>query len=434
MYTFILILGLQQPLAEGKGVFVYEIVPPPHIAKLIDRIKTGKDVDDAVKALGTIDHAAPYLQSDPGPVGEQRNYRRDMKAALELIETRMAIRHATRTKIWIEQARFDLLCDLLVDCRDDAVALKIAAATTAPRERIADGWQGLGGSARSQFIPGYVPPQKAELERFSKELDQYSGDELIIAASVSKEGSAFVRANRCTTRQEVRWNWFVAARNFLGERTPTGNGLWDDCFLVINNDMDLSRVRTSVIICDGDVKIVAPGGADICMIIANGTITTSEKGGGAGDSLVAATGNIKFPLQKRVGTSYYHAGGTVTFGAEVPRNAKQVREHQAALPLGIKFVDPKEFGLDLALQNGGVQVMAITKESPFAKFGVEDADVITRIDDVVPKSLPDFRRALRRGVIRESVILHIKRDKKNLTRIVFLDGIPVPLAPPPRPK
>ena len=82
MYAFILILGLQQPLSDGKGVFVYEVVPPPHIAKLIDRIKTGKDVDDAVKTLGAIDHAAPYLRSDPGPVGEQRNYRRDMKAAL----------------------------------------------------------------------------------------------------------------------------------------------------------------------------------------------------------------------------------------------------------------------------------------------------------------------------------------------------------------
>ena len=140
MYAFILILGLQQPLSDGNGVYVYEVVPPPHIAALIDRIKIGKDVDDAVKTLGAIDHAAPYLRFDPGPVGEQRNYRRDMKAALEMIEARMAVRHERRTKIWIEQARFDLLCDLLVDCRDEAVALKLAAATTTRRERIASDW------------------------------------------------------------------------------------------------------------------------------------------------------------------------------------------------------------------------------------------------------------------------------------------------------
>ncbi len=431
MYTFILILGLQQPLAEGKGVFVYELVPPPHIAKLIDRIKTGKDVDDAVKTLGAIDHAAPYLRSDPGPVGEQRNYRRDMKAALELIETRMAIRHELRSKAWIEQARFDLLCDLLVDCRDDAVALKLAAATTARRERIADDWQQLGHSARSQFIPGYVPPKQAELERFSRELAQFSGDELVVATSPSSEGPAFVRANRCTTRQEVRWSWFVAARDFLGERTAMGNGLWDDSFLVINNETEFGRLNNCLVICDGDIKI-RPGQIN-CIIVANGNIT-AEKGGGGDDWLLAATGNINLPLRKNLYSNHYHAGGKVTFDPALQRNAKQVREHQAALPFGIKFVDPKEFGLDLAMQNGGVQVMAITKESPFAKFGVEDADVITKIDEVTPKSLADFRRALRRGVIRESVILHIKRAGKDLTRIVFLDGIPVPLAPPPRPK
>ena len=64
--------------------------------------------------------------------------------------------------------------------------------------------------------------------------------------------------------------------------------------------------------------------------------------------------------------------------------------------------------------------------------GVEDADVITKIDDVAATTIPAFRRALRQGVIRESVVLRIRRNGKDITRIVFLDGIPAPVAPMPR--
>jgi S1-C subfamily serine protease len=121
----------------------------------------------------------------------------------------------------------------------------------------------------------------------------------------------------------------------------------------------------------------------------------------------------------------YHAGKTVTID-EKPKQSDRVRENQKNLPFGVKFLDPKEFGLELAAQNGGVQVMDITKDSPFAKYGVEDADVITSIDGVSADSLAIFRRQLRRGVVAESVTLQIRRNKTSLTRVVFFDGIPNP--------
>ncbi len=76
--------------------------------------------------------------------------------------------------------------------------------------------------------------------------------------------------------------------------------------------------------------------------------------------------------------------------------------------------------------------MGIASESVFAKFGVEDGDVFLKIDSVDATTIPIFRRALRQGVVRESVVLRIRRDNKEITRIVFLDGIPNPVAPMPR--
>lgn len=113
-----------------------------------------------------------------------------------------------------------------------------------------------------------------------------------------------------------------------------------------------------------------------------------------------------------------------------------MKKKQKALPLGVRFISPADFGLALGMQNGGVQVMEITTDSPFAKYGVKDGDVITSIDDVVADSIPAFRRQLRRqlrwGVLAESVVLHISRGNERITRIVFLDGIPLSTAPAPR--
>ena len=81
---------------------------------------------------------------------------------------------------------------------------------------------------------------------------------------------------------------------------------------------------------------------------------------------------------------------------------------------------------------GGLNLTKVADWSPFAKYGVQEGDVVTKIDDVAADSIPAFRRQLRQGIIRESVILHITRGVEKTTRIVFLDGIPLAPAPMPR--
>lgn len=198
-----------------------------------------------------------------------------------------------------------------------------------------------------------------------------------------------------------------------------------------SRSVPVRAVESSLIICDGDVELFGHLWRERCVIIANGNIRAAEeKSIPITRSLLCAAGDI---IQTTPGgdNNLFLAGGSVKF-ALPPKNVAEIREKQKSLSFGVRFLDPVDFGLILAAQNGGVQVMGIRSDSPFARYGVKDGDVITVIDDVTTDSIPQFRRQLRRGVLAESVVLRIRRGNERITRIVFLDGIPLPAAPPPR--
>src|SRR5262245_28036501 len=127
---------------------------------------------------------------------------------------------------------------------------------------------------------------------------------------------------------------------------------------------------SSLIVCDGDMDL-GYGHIINSILIANGDIrpVAGTKISGGDRSAPCAAGDIRLPDRKGAGGSYFLAGGTVTF-AEKHKPSPQVKERQKSLPFGVRFLDPKEFGLELAAQNGGVQVLALHPASPFAKFGV----------------------------------------------------------------
>ena len=393
------------------------------VAALIERIVVGKHLDSSIEELGKLDWAAPYIRMVPDPAPQQRDYRRDLKKALAPIENRIRDRNFARCKIWGERGRLDLCAEFLATIQDEETASKIANLTLPIRDRVFEHW-----SDRNMVQYPFGP-------RFTDKMPPLAliDDVVQVQVPAGFGRGVMVVARKCVAKDFLKFNWFVVAGSSLNESLPqgSGNGVWEGCFLMVNSDASFTRLRSCFVVCDGDVEL-SPG-VESCVVIANGNIT-SKMGGGGDLSLLGATGDIRLPLRKKTGTNIFHAGGKVVFDGTLIPPSPDVKERQRDLPFGIRFFQHEEFGLEIAVQDGALQFSKVGEESPFAKFGVEDADVITKIDEVVPKSLPDFRRALRRGVIRESVILHIKRDKKDITRIVFLDGIPVPLAPPPRPK
>ena len=405
---------------------IFSSTPPTRIGELIEQVKKGRraeEVERAIQELSSIDAAAPYLRDNLVPPLGSRDYRRDFTAILSQIERRASIRNRARFVHWVESGRFDLCAELLIECKEEKLAFALADLTLSGRKRIAKDWSAIVSVSTSGPLFG---------PRFDESFTyrQASGGEIDVDFPTWQSVGTLIRADRCDVRVFWKPNWFVVARNSLREKLQPvqGNGKWEDSIIIVNNDAEFPRVNGCLIICDGNISL-SPG-VQNSIIISNGEIISS-KGDGGELSLLGAAGSISLPKRKEIGTSYFYSGSTVKF-AQPHKKSSRIQENQKVLPLGVKFLDPREFGLELMAQNGGVQVMGIASESVFAKFGVEDGDVFLKIDSVDATTIPIFRRALRQGVVRESVVLRIRRDNKEITRIVFLDGIPNPVAPMPR--
>jgi hypothetical protein len=258
---------------------------------------------------------------------------------------------------------------------------------------------------------------------------QETGGDLKLPLTLGLNAQVLVRAERCTTEEFSRDAWFAAVRTELREQLAKDKGLgeWYRSVLFVNNSIKLPRVKDSLIVCDGDVELSI--GIDRSVIIANGDIYT-ERGTGY-NCYFAAAGKISFPMSKFASHNMYHSGNNVTL-IDKPAQSERIRENQRSLPFGVKFLDPREFGLELAVQNGGIQVIELGKDSPFAKYGVQEEDVISSIDNISASSIATFRRQLRKGIVTGYVTLRIRRGNISISRIVFLDGIPTPTAPAPR--
>ena len=421
LFALALVCALAGRAAAQPAVRVLGVEPPPEVGAELAKLRDWRDVRTAVRILGELDIAAPYIRAELGRAPTPR-HRRDLQEALDAIEARAYDRTLRRAARWVRDNRIDLYTEFVSRCEDkDAGRLLVAASRQ---------WASIHQDAAgilSRAAPKVVPFGFGDLTAHSRHL---RGHDLHVEQGMLN--AEVVRANNCRLDAWERAYSAVVVRGELTDLpNPAGcNGFWFHSVGLLNRPHHLGQCDYSLIVVDGDLELTT--GVRYSVLIVNGNIHTDNRPGGGGvpdSSLVAATGNIELPWGGD--KNLYLAGGVCR--TKLSRSSA-AREKQKSLPFGIRFLDPVEFGLKLAAQNGGIQVMGIAPGCVFARHGVEDADVILSMDDKEVDTVADFRRALRRGVIQESVTLRIKRGDARLTRIVFLDDVPAPTAPPPRPK
>jgi hypothetical protein len=376
--------GVPGPVAAQQ---VYTLDPPPEIGSLLDKLRKKQDRVRATFALADRDDAAPYLRHELR-LANDKFYKQDLAEALHAIEKRAFERNKKRLAWWATTRRFDLCAELIVACPSDKEAVGLAELTTrAAREVGAEAAERLGIA----FGPGpglWLPSPFSQVTAYT----QLADEKVIVPRGYNSSGQTLVRADICELGVNDTHCFFVAVRSgihYLDPKMLLGN-VWLNSIALVNNSMSVRAVESSVIICDGDVELLDLW-KERCVIIANGNIRGASH---TKWSVLGAAGDI---LTRRGEKNVLYAGGKV----EAPGPTDRVYQKQQALPFGVRFVSPADFGLELAAQNGGMQVLGITPDSPFAKYGVKDGDVITAIDEVAADSIPAFRRQLRRGTLAE---------------------------------
>jgi hypothetical protein len=398
---------------------VYDREPPPAVAGLLDQLRRGRDRGAVVRALADRGDAAPYLRAElPAATG---GYRRDLAEALEAAEDPAWRRTLARAGRWAADGRLDVLAEALVACPDRDAPTIVGLIDPVQRrinERL------LGPNAHRD---GFAP-----FRLFGRHGRTLAGDELDLRDTALQWD--VVRADRCVVSRNPKTGSLVAARSGLADDADGLFSNWEGSVLLVNAPVRVRGLRYVLLVCDGDVEIgPIDGSVSDAVVLANGAVRVTSGITSLRSVAVWAAGDITLangPAEyRKPNADRYFAGGRVRGDPRVDL-AGRVTEG-ASCPFGVRFLDPAEFGLALAAQNGGVQVMGVEPWSPFARYGVEDGDIITAVDDAEPRTLPEFRRALRRGVIRESVVLTVRRGNQRLARVVYLDGIPA-VAPPPR--
>jgi hypothetical protein len=390
--------------------------------------------------LATRDDAAPYVRMELAATTD-KFVARDLAEALRELDARAFERNKARLAWWATTRRFDLCAEVLVACPTDPEAVPLVDQVIRAGRELGVEAAGLLGLPFEEERGMRLPLPMRLLRPFSdphvREYAQISGAEVTVTKRQTLPNQILLRAGTCELDYFNTYRWMAAVRSGLSYPAGSSGNEWHDSIVVVNDSMPLYQAHSSVIICDGDVELRTQGRFH-SVIIANGSIRSAKEPWGlfnSGDNcLLAAAEDIMLSELRgdAEGGSRAYAGGRVVLERKARPDA-HAREGLKELPFGVRFVDPaRDFGLALDAVKGGLKVSTLADWSPFAKYGVRAGDVVTRIGDVEPPTAVDFRRQLRRGIVAESVLLHLRRGDEKLTRIVFFDGIPLPSAPMPR--
>ena len=206
--------------------------------------------------------------------------------------------------------------------------------------------------------------------------------------------------------------------------------------VLANCSIPLRASEGSLIVSDGDVELDNRTRFTATVVIARGNIIWTDMQESFHHIYLAAGGNLSLrgrnpdgaePLCRRWIGPFRRRARTRT---ECPRGEMN--------PLSSAYV----FSIfrNSAWRWMGSRRACVVRQladwSPLATHQVRVGDVIRSVNGVEVNSPAAFRHELRRSILLEYAILRVERDREHLTRIVFIDGVPIDptarLAPPPR--
>jgi hypothetical protein len=191
---------------------------------------------------------------------------------------------------------------------------------------------------------------------------------------------------------------------------PVRAGILDTVFVACDNDVSSGMVEFGN----------WPGfGLDVirCVIVCRGTFTSCR----VRSSVVLVDGDVKLLPTAELRNSVIRARGEIT-----PPNARNppvnctIEAHAKNPTAPYKFFELTDVGLDWADDEEGLVVRGTAPDSPFGTCGLAKDDVLLTIDGADVGHSEQFRKLVRRAVVRQGdCLLTVRRGTKTLDLPVF---------------
>lgn len=422
-----LVVALPLPAAAQETVVTLEAPRP--VRTLLDRLQ---HADPAVRAgaaaaLGADDRNAPFLRFER-VAALTPAHRAALDAALAPIEARAWPRHAERVKAWAKERRLDLLCEYLAGCPEAAVSDALDLVLPVQQAVHAEAFP---ADDKHDRPAGFIPAKSlvgAWREFALNPAD--AGLTVEPGTTDMADGWTFDGRRALLARGKIRYGYgaVVASRGRLALTNPKAAPGWSSSVVLSNGPAELLYARAALVVVDGDVEFRDGARLGSSVVVTTGSVVSPAADERVPQvSLTGCRLHAGGSVELRGGSAYektrIQAGGTVNI-LRPGAGLRDAAEGATLVPYGIRFVAPADFGARIEAKDRGMVVTAVEAWSPLARYGVRAGDVVTHVGSENTRTPDDLRRALRRGVIEESAVFHLRRGGERLTRVVYLDGIP----------
>jgi hypothetical protein len=204
-------------------------------------------------------------------------------------------------------------------------------------------------------------------------------------------------------------------------RTWLGSRLGGD-YLVIGS-IRASELHCAFVACDGDVwyymtEFGNQRGVDllVSIVVCRGNFTGASR---VRASVLLVDGDIDLS-RSEPWHSVIRASGEIRLDPNVKAENCTIEAHAKNATAPYKFFELTDVGLSLADDEEGLVVTAAKADTPFGNCGLAKGDVILAIDDAPAGHSEEFRKAVRRALVRQGdCLLTVARGGKTLDLPVF---------------
>jgi hypothetical protein len=266
---------------------------------------------------------------------------------------------------------------------------------------------------------------KAVWDEVAKRLDQQAGlntnshDGPYPDRFESFQGAWNIRTDRMDGRAHA-----ADRIRFASVAGPTWLSMPGGQYLVLGS-VRANRIDTAFVACDGGVWHEMPEFGPTLGVRTTGSVVVCRGNVTAGDliaSVVLVDGDIDLTMASDLRFSVIRATGEIRMPKfkDAPLTGALIQAHAKDATSPYKFFELADVGLTVVDDEEGLVVAEVKPGTPFGASGLKKGDMIQAIDDVPPGHSTEFRKQVRRAMVRQGdCLLTVARGREKLDLPVY---------------